>query len=363
MRTPAFRFFGALLLFTVLAQAQENSWTHNEAMLTYFQAAGAIREHALADLEYPDIVQDSLRLFLAQQDSYSLLLSPTEYSRYRASQKNSYHGIGMELAQTRDGIFYGIPYPASPAAQAGILEGDRIIAVNDEPTTNLPLEVLGSRVRGEPGSTLRLTLRTGDDVERSIKIERSLVLATSVSTSADEGTPVVRIYSFTPNTPANLRRALHSIPEDIPFVIDVRGNPGGNLFDAVDAARLFLAPTQTIVEVRGRTSSSVYRCERPATFPERAIWILQDEGTASAAEVFVASLTDNGRATSIGRTSFGKGRTQRIIELMDGSALLLTNGILLTPAGKEWDGTGLSPTIVVDEGPILPALLPLLTTP
>jgi carboxyl-terminal processing protease len=130
------------------------------------------------------------------------------------------------------------------------------------------------------------------------------------------------------------------------LILDLRGNAGGDFFAAIDAAMLFVPKGATIVSVRSRSGFRSYaNTMASAKAPLGRVFVWQNEGTASAAEVFLAALTENGGAVSVGRRSFGKGTRQDIIELHDGSALIMTTGILLTPQGVEYDGRGLPPKL------------------
>jgi carboxyl-terminal processing protease len=129
------------------------------------------------------------------------------------------------------------------------------------------------------------------------------------------------------------------------MVIDLRGNPGGSLYDAMDAAGLFLGEGAFIAGVRTRDQLREHRTTKSARFPDGDLWLLQDERTASSAELFIAALTENGRARSLGTRTVGKGSTQSMIPLTDGAALLLTVGELLAPEGMRYDGVGLEPSV------------------
>ena len=128
-----------------------------------------------------------------------------------------------------------------------------------------------------------------------------------------------------------------------PVIIDLRGNSGGDLDAAIDSTELFLEKGQKIVIIESRTGSTSYKSMSAALVLAYPIYLWQDATTASAAEVFIAALTDNQQGVSIGKTTFGKGTKQDIIELSDGSALFLTTGLLKTPNGLGYQGRGLNP--------------------
>jgi carboxyl-terminal processing protease len=135
------------------------------------------------------------------------------------------------------------------------------------------------------------------------------------------------------------------------MVIDLRGNPGGSLHAAIDSAALFLEQNRKIVGIKTHGGIKEYRSESPQTYIAPPLYLWQDEQTASAAEVFIAALTEHQRAVSIGRKTFGKGKVQEIITLADGSALYLTIGEMQTPNGVFYHERGLEPTYPLEARP------------
>jgi carboxyl-terminal processing protease len=170
----------------------------------------------------------------------------------------------------------------------------------------------------------------------------------NVSTSQIENIPVIKISAFTRDTKIKLESALTSIDKNSPLVIDLRGNAGGDLIAAIDSAMLFLEDHKKIVSIKTRQGIEKYESGNGAVNSGSLLYLWQDEGTASAAEVFIAALTVNNRAVSIGKKSFGKGTKQEAFELSDGSALFITTGYLQTPDAIFFDGKGLNPNYPVE---------------
>jgi C-terminal processing protease CtpA/Prc len=159
-----------------------------------------------------------------------------------------------------------------------------------------------------------------------------------------EPLPLIRLLTFTRDTAPALQEALRRFAEAPALILDLRGNPGGSLYSAIDAAKLFVPSGQKIVGIQTRDNLEVYHKELATTHLTVPLYLWQDEQTASAAEVFIAALVQNKRAVSIGKKTFGKGTVQDIIELTDGSALYLTTGVLQTPDGTLYHDKGLAPT-------------------
>jgi len=176
-----------------------------------------------------------------------------------------------------------------------------------------------------------------------VSVTRARVDAPAVSESSIDGQRVIRLASFTPNTRSEVEFAVQRWDRNQPIVIDLRTCGGGDFYAAVDTAMLFLPKGAPVVTVRGREGARLYSSTLVKGPPRQAVFLWQDEATASAAEVFIGALTGNERAVSIGTVSAGKGSRQDIVELADGSALIMTTGYLLTPRGFAFNGHGLPP--------------------
>ena len=163
---------------------------------------------------------------------------------------------------------------------------------------------------------------------------------------------VLKVTDFTPSTPGEVKAALAHWDSDAPIVIDLRDCGGGDFYAAVDTAMLFLAEDVPIAFVIRRDATQAYASTTAGLSLRQPVFLWQGEHTASAAELFIGALTDNGRATSVGRTSAGKGSRQDIVPLSDGSALIMTTGYLATPRGVRFDGHGLAPQRPVAEGAV-----------
>jgi carboxyl-terminal processing protease len=166
----------------------------------------------------------------------------------------------------------------------------------------------------------------------------------SVSKRSVGRSPIIGVSHFTRDTSGMMREILKSWERSIPIIIDLRGNGGGDLHAAIDSAMLLLQAGKRIVSVETRNGTQDYESKAAAVNLTTPVFLWQDEGTASAAEVFIAALTDNDRAVSIGKWTAGKGTKEEIIELSDGSALILATGNLRTPRGTRYLGKGLKPT-------------------
>lgn len=325
------------------AQPDKNPWASRDDMLLFYEAVAKIQEQALSPDPPRRLVHNALRAYLRQLDPYSDYLAPAEYDALRKSQREAYAGVGMDLIDDRHGRVVCLPHPGGPAERAGVRYGDVLLAVEGRPRQEQALLALGARIRGPAGSQVRLTVQTQHQAPRELRLVRREQAQGSVFKKSMGGLEVVSVVRFTKRTPEELRSIWSSLPPAAAKVLDLRGNGGGDLYAGLDAAALFLPRDSVLGSIQTRQGTNVRRAKSAPLDTKSPLYIWQDELTASAAEVFTAALTQNGRAVSLGARTFGKGLAQKLSELTDGSCLLITYARLLTPRGQAFDGQGLPP--------------------
>ena len=326
---------------------RRNAWSANEDMLLFYEAVTKIRSHVLVPDSPQQIVQKSLQAYLNTLDPFSDYLAPEEYAEYKRSQSSSYSGVGMDISLDRDKSVVCIPYPGGPAETAGIKYGDKLLAINGDTVHGRRIWTLGAEIRGAVGDGVVLTIETNTGSSRDVLIIRRPVEFESVLITRTDPQPVIKILRFTTKTSHELKEAIVKVGTGRAKNIDLRGNIGGDLFGAVDAAGLFLKPGARIVTIQKRDETKRYSAALEPADPSSRIFLWQDRQTASAAEVFISALTQNRRATSLGTTTWGKGVSQKIVELTDGSALILTDGKILPPNELSFHNKGLPPDHIV----------------
>lgn len=329
---------------------RKDFWLENGDILLYLEAITQIKNHDLylkPEIQRPELIQDTVKFYIEKTDPFAAYMNADEFTDWKKSQGDLYVGIGMEIVKDMEGHVICLPYTGSPAEKAGIRPGDHIISIEGEPVRGRSILAIGSMARGEPDTSIKLLITRGGE-QKTISVKRSHVLFDSVSIFRIENIPVIKIPAFTRDTKVKLENALADINKTNPLVIDLRGNAGGDLSAAIDSAMLFLDDHKNIVSIKTRQGIEKYESGNGIVNSSSQLFLWQDEGTASAAEVFIAALTDNHRAVSIGKKSFGKGTEQEIFELSDGSALFITTGFLQTPDGLFFDGKGLYPDYTVE---------------
>lgn len=309
------------------------------------EAAEAVQQHDLffSAVNQRDLLDiGSLRRYLLQQDRFADALTPEEYARFKEVHAGHYAGIGLELERDSMGNVYCYPDAKGPAARAGVKAGDRLLAIGDESVEGRGLPTLVALAAGAVGTPVILYTARDGASRRRFAVTRSAVTGPSVSERRYAGYRVVRIASFTPDTRQELE-FIASRNNSGRLILDLRGNRGGDLHAAIDCAMLFLPEGAEVVSVESKQGVQHYVSTIAGRLLRPRVFLLQDSGTASAAEVFIAALTGNHRAVSIGTPTFGKGTQQQLIALSTGAVLILTTGYLLTPQGRAINGVGLAP--------------------
>lgn len=326
-------------------------WLDNDDILLYLETITQIKKNDVylkPEITRLDLIQDTIRSYVEKTDPFAAYMLADEFSKWKKSQGDLYVGIGMEIIKDPDGQIICLPYAGSPAEKAGIRAGDYLISIDGIYVRGRSILAIGSMARGEPDTTAKLLIMTAKGEQKNISVKRSHVSFDSVSISRIEGISVIKIPAFTRDTKAKLKDELADVNKANPIVIDLRGNAGGDLSAAIDSAILFLGDHKKIVSIKTRHGIENFESGNGIMSYGPTLCLWQDEGTASAAEVFIAALTKNHRAVSIGKKSFGKGTKQEIFELSDGSALFITTGFLQAPDGLLFDGKGLLPDYTVE---------------
>lgn len=280
--------------------------------------------------------------YLLEKDRYADFLTREEYQQFRRAQHERFAGMGMELERDSSGRILCYPDAQGPAAQAGVAAGDQLIAIDGHPVQGLALPTVVALAAGKAGSAATIDVATPRGPGQLMVIRRHAT-GPSVLEVRYGSHLVIRIASFTPNTRQELEFALAKSRDVDPLILDLRGNRGGDFNSAIDCAMLFLKKGDTVASVRGKRGTRHYLSLIDPRPHSSSVYLFQDEGSASAAEAFIAALTENRCAVSIGRKTFGKGTRQEVFRLKSGAALIVTTGYLLTPDGREIDQHGLAP--------------------
>ncbi|MFF9451299.1 S41 family peptidase [Streptomyces flaveolus] len=312
---------------------------------------------AMADGESP--VEAAERAVSRSGDRWGAVYSQSEYEELEEALDGQYTGVGLSARRERDGrIEVTRVRSGSPAADAGVREGDRLRSVDGERVDGRPVTEVVSILRGDAeedpaGTAVRLGLERGTRAwTETVRRARLSTDPVTVRTQAD-GITVVKVTSFTKGVGRQVCAAVERVPSGAGVVLDLRGNSGGLVAEAVTAASAFLdGGLVATYDVDG--AQRALHAE-PGGDTTRPLVTLVDGGTMSAAELLTGALQDRGRAVVIGSRTFGKGSVQMPSRLPGGSVAELTVGHYRTPSGRGVDGTGITPDLDVD--PTDPAAL------
>ena len=301
------------------------------------------QEFFLQSADTPARVQGFLRRF----DRYAHFYTAEEYAGLIRAQRAVWAGVGMEIVRDRTGSIVCVPYPDSPAALAGLIYGDRLLKVDGRTVSELELEDIAALVRGEAGSPVSLHVERPDGKFLIFSLQRARTRLPTVRLEASVGGRTrVRIYRFGPTTLAELTNTLSQAAPAQSLILDLRGNTGGDMQAGVDGAALFLPKGASLLHRFSRAGEQREDVKQDGPYAGLSVYIWQDELTASAAELFIAALTQRDRAVGLGRRTAGKAMAQEFFKLSDKSLLKLTVDKLLFPdSASSWQDTGIHPGI------------------
>ncbi|MGH9396447.1 MAG: S41 family peptidase [Terriglobia bacterium] len=278
-------------------------------------------------------------------DPHSNFFSPKAFQALREDQEGRYAGVGMEISQRLNQLNKLVPvvvYPfhGSPAMRAGVRAGDVIVKINGKSTEGLTTDKVASLLKGPKGTKVSISVsRLGVPKELDFTITRAEISRHSVDTAfmVRPGVAYIRLIKFDETTDDELTAALNRMGADHlrGLILDLRGNPGGLLQEAVEVADHFLEKNQLIVYHYGRNSREHrYYAVNGNQGHEYPMVVLVGPNTASAAEIVTGALQDHDRALVIGQPSFGKGLVQTVYPLSDHAGLALTTAHYYTPSGR-----------------------------
>lgn len=303
------------------------------AALRYVLAEGAI------EATPESVFHAAANGLTATLDPFSAYMPAEELAYFEEETEGEYVGIGVEIKITGGVIVIVRVLPQTSASEALVQPGDRIVGIEDIPTAGFTLLRAIELMRGPEGSTVTVDLQSPSGQERRLILERRSVSVSPfpVHGISRAGSAYIRWTDFTEGSADHLAAMIEAMSVEAPIglILDLRGNPGGLLDEAVSAAGIFLPPDALVCrlvdragmeEVEYRTSPS------PASFKGPVV-VVMDENAASASEVLAAALQESGRAIVVGRRSYGKGWVQNVFQFDDGSALRLSTGRYYTPLG------------------------------
>ena len=347
--------------FGMVSLARDSSTpVSNSVIYQQLDRFGEVLERVRSDyVEKPEdakLIESAINGMFMALDPHSSYLNPRQLRDMQALTQGEFGGLGIEVTMENGVIKVVAPLDDTPAARAGILSGDLIIALDKEQIQGLTLEEAVEKMRGPVNSPISLTVvRKGMGDPFDVKMIRDLIHIKPVQYNTEDDVGYIRITSFNEQTTRDLQNAVENLKKEIGprlkgYLIDLRNNPGGLLDQAVSVSDAFL-DEGAIVLIKGRKPEETQRANAtPGDFTDgQQLVVLINGGSASASEIVAGALRDHHRATIVGTRSFGKGSVQTIIPLGSNGALKLTTARYYTPAGHSIQAKGIEPDAVVEQ--------------
>jgi carboxyl-terminal processing protease len=316
-----------------------------------------VRREYVDRISDQELMEAAIRGLMADLDPHSAYLDPEQFDEIRISTTGEYSGVGIEVALDNGVVKVVNPIEDAPAFKAGVLAGDRILAVDDVPVDIKNLNDTIDRMRGRIGTPVKITIARGPDPKPlEFTLARASVQVHSVSQELLEpGYGYVKITHFSETTTPDLETALAKLKKASGgplrgLVLDLRNNPGGVLEAAVGVSDVFL-DGGLIVSANGRAEDAKFSMDaRPGDDLDGApLVVLVNGGSASASEIVAGALQDHRRARLVGSQTYGKGSVQTVMPLSDGHAIKLTTSRYFTPSGASIQQKGIKPDVAVED--------------
>lgn len=334
---------GGILIGANVVNTVQYSQDLNKSLLKFREIVNLVNNRYVDEVDAEELIEVAIEEMLKELDPHTNYITGEELAISRSNLQGGFEGIGIEFGIIKDTLRVILPIKGGPSEKAGLMTGDKIIAINHENIAGIGLSSKGvfEKLRGDKGSKVDLDIiRLKKKKPVHVEIIRDKISQNSVEVAymIDKETGFIKVSRFSANTYTEFKVALQQLIDAGAkrLMLDLTDNPGGYLDRAVDIIDEFIAGDSMIVYTEGKKKSynKAHRAHRDGLFEKGALIVLIDEGSASASEIVSGALQDNDRALIVGRRSFGKGLVQMPIDLSDGSELRLTISRYYTPSGR-----------------------------
>ncbi|MDP8230213.1 MAG: S41 family peptidase [Candidatus Gorgyraea atricola] len=349
-------FLAVALFYSIsFAEKEETSDNLYKELELFSDAMSLIRSDYVEEAKSKDLIYGAMKGMLASLDPYSQFMDPDMYQEMKIETEGEFGGIGIVITIKDNLLTIISPIDGTPAHEVGLQAGDKIVKIEDEITRDLTLIEAVKKLRGKPGTDVRVTvLREEERKLLDFTITRSIIKIESIKKVEiiEDGIGYIRLIEFQENTHKDLEIGLRDLEKEgmKGFILDLRNNPGGLLDSAVSVSEKFLEEGKVVVSTKGRVESQnfIFKSKGRKKHLDYPMVILVNSGSASASEIVAGAIQDYKRGLIMGTKSFGKGSVQTVVPLSDGSAVRLTTSKYFTPNGRSIHGEGIMPDIEVE---------------
>ncbi len=335
---------------------QELAAKRVEAFSRFTNVVTEIEKKYVDKITISEIMTKAIEGLLSNLDAHSAYLNEKKFKEFQAQTEGEFGGLGITVGM-RDGVLTVIaPLEGTPAYKAGVKSGDNILKINNESTLSMSIDDAINLMRGKPKTPIQITVvRKNEPKPLVFNIIRDIIKVPSVYVKTIKETPYlyVRVNSFDKNVTKSVLDGLKANPKVKGIVLDLRGNPGGLLNQAVGLSNLFIKEG-ILVSQKGKNKEEnlEYKANGRAPYTNLPIAVLVNGGSASASEIVAGALQDHKRAVIIGEKTFGKGSVQVLLPVNKDEAIKITTARYYLPSGRTIQAKGITPDIVIYPGKV-----------
>jgi carboxyl-terminal processing protease len=350
-------FIGGASLVSMIEAKTSGDSKKYEKLGLFTKVLQLLEASYVEEVDVQKLIYGGIKGMLQELDPHSAFLSPSDYKDMKESTMGEFGGLGIEITKKDNAITVISPIEDTPAWEAGVKSMDKIIKINDELTMDMDLQTAVSKMRGAPGTKVKITVsRDGLQKPIDFTLTRKIIKIVPVkSMMLPDNYAYFRISTFNENTLSSLKKEISKLKKEANkkkfkgILIDLRNNSGGLLDQAVSVSNLFV-DKGIIVSIKGRDAEKkIVEYAKPdsSKISDIPLVVLVNQGSASASEIVAGAIQDSNRGIITGQKTFGKGSVQTLVELDDKSAIKYTMAKYYTPSGTSIQATGIEPDIEI----------------
>ena len=333
-------FFSVALLFSLQAKAQSNGFEVIKSLELMDQIYENLDLYFVDDVQPGKLSKVAIDAMLKELDPYTVYYAEANIEDYRLMTTGQYGGIGSLIKKADEYVYISEPYEGNPAQKSGLRAGDKILEVDGKTMFNKPSDQVSDALKGPKGTVVKILVERFNEGNKLIEITRDEIKIPDVPYYGiiKEKVGYISLNSFTQTASEEVKKGIIAMQKDgmEQLILDLRGNGGGLLIEAVKIVNFFVPKDKVVVFTKGRVKEEnhVYKTMEEPIALGLPLIVLIDEGSASASEIVAGSLQDLDRAVIIGEQSYGKGLVQRTYDLKYGSKVKITIAKYYTPSGR-----------------------------